>query len=174
MRCEGTTAQGKRCRAPAKRGEKLCSAHLGTGHRKAFIDTAEWPTMEARILAALRAGNYLSTAAEAAGLHPQTLSSYLERGEADREHERNTPYAAFFEAVKKARGEGEAALVARIARAGHDSWQANAWLLERQYPERWGRRDRVGLEHSGRVNVSHDEIDREIERLTEKLGQERS
>jgi hypothetical protein len=36
----------------------------------------------------------------------------------------------------------EVRLVALDARAAQTQWRASAGLLERQYPERWGRRDR--------------------------------
>lgn len=44
------------------------------------------------------------------------------------------------ERVERARAEGEAhnvAIIAREARGGN--WQAAAWMLERQWPERWAR-----------------------------------
>jgi hypothetical protein len=42
--------------------------------------------------------------------------------------------------VERARAESEVVLVIRIARAAErGSWQAAAWLLERQWPERWAR-----------------------------------
>lgn len=39
-------------------------------------------------------------------------------------------------------------LVTRAAREDVRQWGAAAWLLERRFPERWGRRDQV--EHTGR------------------------
>ncbi|WP_243399451.1 hypothetical protein [Leptospira ellisii] len=27
-----------------------------------------------------------------------------------------------------------------------DSWQAKAWILERRWPEEWGRKDKVSIE----------------------------
>jgi hypothetical protein len=31
-----------------------------------------------------------------------------------------------------------------ILKAGkYDDWKANAWYLERKYPERWGRKERI-------------------------------
>lgn len=139
--CAATTKAGKPCRARAVEGKTECPMHLGTNKgRPTKLDEE----MQLRILTAVRAGNYPSVAIKMAGLSHTAFASYKERGEAGQE-----PFASFIEALEKARAEGETALVARIARAGHQgSWQANAWILERQYPDRWGRRERH--EHTGR------------------------
>lgn len=54
----------------------------------------------------------------------------------------------FLESLKKARNEGEAANLAIIHRAKNKTWQAAAWLLERQNPEEYALRQR--LEHTGK------------------------
>lgn len=41
---------------------------------------------------------------------------------------------------KRTEIEGEDALVGIIREAAVKSWQAGAWLLERRYPDRWGKR----------------------------------
>ena len=46
------------------------------------------------------------------------------------------------EALKKAEAEHKAALRARIFAASERDWKAAAWLLERQYPDEYGRRER--------------------------------
>jgi hypothetical protein len=63
----------------------------------------------------------------------------MERGRrAGRPHAR---HRALLEAVQGARADAEASLVARMTLAAHrGSWRAACWLLEREYPERWGPR----------------------------------
>ena len=34
-----------------------------------------------------------------------------------------------------------------------ESWQSKAWLLERRFPERWGRKDRLEANVNGSVQV---------------------
>ncbi len=34
-----------------------------------------------------------------------------------------------------------------------DSWQSKAWYLERRFPERWGRKDRLNAHHTGEPKV---------------------
>ena len=43
-----------------------------------------------------------------------------------------------------------------IGSAAKDNWQAAAWRLERKFPKRWGRHDRLDLNHEGKVNILHD------------------
>jgi transposase-like protein len=128
--CSQTTAKGKPCRNRAMDGSDRCSSHLGRSHRPQTLT----PEMADQIAAMLRAGNYVEVAARAVGVHRNTLHEWLRRG-----REGDPAYAGLYERCEQARAEGEAAHVAQIARAGRESWQAVAWLLERQYPERWAR-----------------------------------
>lgn len=131
--CSATTAQGRDCRRWAVQGSTLCASHLGRTARPTLLtdDVAEL------IVSMLRAGNYMHVAAVAAGITRQTLDDWLRRGRSDAAID--APYRRLREQVAKARAEGEARNVARIAKAATTSWQAAAWMLERSYPERWGR-----------------------------------
>jgi hypothetical protein len=60
----------------------------------------------------------------------------------------------------------EHVLVGRIAApAARGEWRARAWLLERQHPERWGRRDR---ETPPRVETPPDDPFAEVDQLAEQ------
>ena len=52
----------------------------------------------------------------------------------------------FCEALKRAEVEYKAALRERIFNAAERDWKAAAWLLERQYPDEYGRRERHEVE----------------------------
>ncbi len=52
-------------------------------------------------------------------------------------------YSDFSVAVKKAELEQKASLVLEIRRAGREHWQANAWLLERRYPDEFSLHHRI-------------------------------
>lgn len=95
------------------------------------------PEVQERIVAVLRSGAYVHQAAETAGIGRSTFDDWIRRGDSDAEKDK--PYRELREAVEQARAEAEARHVALIARASSKSWQAAAWLLERQYPERWGK-----------------------------------
>ena len=96
-----------------------------------------------RIISALRAGNYLETAARYGGIAYDTLNDWVKRGHT----EKDGKYRQFSEAVENARAEAEVSAVATVRAASRDQWQAAAWWLERSQPGRWGRKDRV--EHEG-------------------------
>ncbi len=98
------------------------------------------PETQEKILAAVRAGNYLETAAAFAGVSKKTFYQWLQRGARTRTW---TIYRAFSEALAEALAVAEVADVASIAKAAKDGqWQASAWRLERKFPDRWGRRER--------------------------------
>ncbi|HEY3021799.1 MAG TPA: hypothetical protein VGJ32_16490 [Solirubrobacteraceae bacterium] len=139
--CSAQTTKNEPCRAHALRGTDppLCPHHAGVRRPAKF-----GPDAVDRIVSVLRAGNYPQTAAAAAGISLETFYAWLRRGDPDRADPADAPYREFRERVERARGEGEARNVALVAQAAATSWQAAAWLLERQYPERWARPSQRG------------------------------
>lgn len=89
-----------------------------------------------KILNALRAGNYRVAACKFAGISEETFRRWMNAGKAG-----EPGYVDFVAQVKQAEAQAEASLVATIRKAAGDHWQAAAWLLERKYVTRWGRRD---------------------------------
>lgn len=74
-------------------------------------------------------------AAEAAGIHRDTLNEW----------ERRKP--GFSDALKRAKALGVDRRLKRIERAAaKGAWQADAWWLERNHPETWGRKSRETAE----------------------------
>lgn len=108
-----------------------------------------------KIITAIRAGNYIETAAAYAGVNKSTLYEWLKRGEREKQRvaensrygirKSEEPYVEFSNAVEKALAEAEIRDVAIIAKAAQEQWQAAAWRLERKFPDRWGRKDKVDL-----------------------------
>ena len=110
-----------------------------------------------KILDALRAGNYLETAARYAGVHRDTLNEWRKK------------FPDFSDAVDEARAAAEAKNVAIVQRAAELHWQAAAWWLERSFPERYGRRERREIANAdGPIRVEV-ERERSPERLRELL-----
>ncbi len=125
------------------------------------------PETQKKIVDAISEGNYLETAAAIGGVSATTFFRWLQEGEQAAAGLKRE----FWEAVKKAEAEAEALRVSRISKAGKDgNWQADAWYLERRYPDRWGKRiqqevtgkDGGPLEYVQRVQ---ELTDSELERI---------
>lgn len=130
------------------------------------------PETQKKIVGAIAEGNYLETAAAIGGVTYTTLNNWMRKGESAS----SGAYVEFLEAVKKAEAEAEALRVSRISKAGKEgNWQADAWYLERRYPDRWGKRiqqevtgkDGGPLEYVQRVQ---ELTDSELERIILSRG----
>ena len=81
-----------------------------------------------RLLASLRLGATHRIAAQCAGIGVTTMRDWL----------RDKPM--FAEAVREAEAYGAVLMLERITAAAKEgTWQAAAWLLERRYPDMYGR-----------------------------------
>jgi len=112
------------------------------------------PEVQEKIAALLMRGNFIETAAAAAGVTATSVRTWLRRGNAERlrtesgdPREGERVYADFAAAVEYAQAIGEARHVKIIddaAQAG--TYRASTWMLERMYPERWGKREVIDVE----------------------------
>src|SRR5262245_44288604 len=97
----------------------------------------------------------IEPAARVCGVPPQTVRGWLARGENRHSQGRpSTPeYVAFVADIEKALGQWECERLAGIVAAGKQPrhWTANAWLLERRWPGRYGRR--TALDVSGTLTL---------------------
>lgn len=100
----------------------------------------------------LRRGNYITTCCRAVGIHPSTFNEWKKKGEKGIE-----PYATFLERVTQAEAEGELKamkVIDEVADSGN--WLASAWKLERKYPQRFGKRERmeIGSDEDFKIEIS--------------------
>lgn len=110
--------------------------------------------VQEKIEQAMRAGNYLETAAAFAGISARLVRMWLARGAAAQRRDEqglgvapeDQGFLRFFQAVEEARAMGEVRDVARIVQAGERDWRAAAWRLQHRHPDRWGR-ETVTVEH---------------------------
>lgn len=98
-----------------------------------------------RIVTLLRAGNYVETAAAAAGLSQVTVREWIKVGRRDGKG----PLFEFAERVEKAQAESEAMDVNKLLQHGQRDWRALAWRLERRFPGRWREVTEKKVEQSG-------------------------
>ena len=89
----------------------------------------------------IEAGNTIQTIFGALGISKQTWYNWLNKGE----KAKSGIYRELWEEVQKAESRAEIRYVSIIAKAAPENWQAAAWWLERKYPERWARKDKVDL-----------------------------
>lgn len=97
------------------------------------------------ITRSLRMGAFVETAAAFAGVHRDTYYDWMKRGRAKGARRE---YREFVAEVDKAMATAEMLMLQNVTKA--EEWQASAWRLERRYPDRWGKVDRLKAEHMGK------------------------
>lgn len=120
------------------------------------------PEIQQIIVEYVQAGSYIEAAAAAAGISKPTVYDWLKRGA----KEPGTIFEEFSNAVKKGLAEGEMRLIALVSTAAQKHWVAAAWMLERKFNERWGRRERKDITMTG--TIAHIPLTPEQEREYEK------
>lgn len=130
------------------------------------------PELTAKVVEAIRAGNFREVAAQWVGVSPANLSRWMTRpGE---------PYETFRQAVLEAEQLAEIDAVALIMKAAKGDAKHAQWWLERKFPSRWGRKDRHELtgadggriEHGVSVEVDAEALCDRIEALARELAGE--
>lgn len=104
----------------------------------------------------VRKGNYVETAAVAAGISKDTLYTWLKEGA---KAPVGSPFRDFSDALGQAVAESETRLVDRVEnRAVEGDIRADLWRLERRFPDRWGQRGRLEVtgEGGGPVRVTQE------------------
>jgi len=122
-----------------------------------------------KIVDSIRAGNYNTTAAKAAGISERTFYEWVKKGENQRAGGR---YANFVQALRAAEAAAEEDAVLEVRSHGKKVPQASQWFLERKHPERWGRKDRLDIkQESTNIEVSDElRMIKEDPELNEKLS----
>jgi transposase len=125
------------------------------------------------LIEAIRAGLYRDQAAALARISRPTLNRWISEGR--KEAEADVPYAKaryreFYEEVMQVEAEFEAEMIANIrasaAKRNSQSWLAAITILERKYPQRYGRRDALSIDTGDKplveINVVGDPAVREL------------
>lgn len=118
------------------------------------------PEIRDAMVEAIGTVRYMSLAAEAVGIHPQTAQRWMKLGEKHllQYHpdgddctascdEDSTALRSFFVAIKKARAEATKAGLSNLKEHAKSNWQAGAWIEERTNPELFSIKSKV--EHTG-------------------------
>jgi len=128
------------------------------------------------IINAFLMGNYATVVSDYAGITPQTLYNWLNKGEElSRDENKELDeieqlFVDLFYGVKKAKALSEMKSVEVIRSASQTSWQAAAWYLERTANDRWGRvvRTEVTGADGGAIEISAEALNQKLEALLDK------
>jgi hypothetical protein len=104
-------------------------------------------------------GHYVVTVCQMKGITRPTYYNWKDRGQEIEEKIENGKikksklkkkdklYLKFWQDIQKAEAMGEISNVSNIKKAGDEGdWRASAWLLEKKYPEKFGKKNKVELD----------------------------
>jgi transposase len=97
------------------------------------------PELRDRICATVSAGNYRQVAAQYHGVPLRTFHRWCQMGR----KAKSGAYFDFWHALLKAERDAEIVAVKRVIDASAEDAKHMEWWLERKFPGRWGRKDRV-------------------------------
>ncbi len=158
--CPAATKTGRPCRRRPSPGHELCPIHEGHARRPLLLTDHVITELDRLI----RAGVPKVEAVLLAGVTEGSFWRWMEVGEADHEHDRDTPQRRLWLTVRVATAAWKADTLSLIRQAARGEtagqWQAAAWLLERRYPGEFGRRTVVaGDPAAPAVRVELPELD---------------
>ena len=125
------------------------------------------PAFLVRYAAGLQAGLYPAQAARDCGLHEDTVKAWRKQGREDREAnpEAQTPYTIFLDVEERAVLDCEYIQINNIMAAASKDGRLALEFLARRFPDRWGRKDRGGIQ------VSAGDVGAEIQNFLIQLQQ---
>ena len=107
------------------------------------------PQVQELIVDGITAGLTYRLSCERAGIFPSTFYAWIERGE----RQAKGRYQDFAEAVARAKSDSALRLVSQITLAAPKDWRAAAFMLERRFPDDYGRRTELTGKDGGPVKV---------------------
>lgn len=96
-----------------------------------------------KIVEGVLKGNYITTVCQSVGIHKTTFYAWKKKGEQGLE-----PYKEFYDRVTEAEAQAEMDILNVIYTNAIDqgNWVSSAWILERKYPNRFGKREQMALQ----------------------------
>ncbi len=128
--------------------------------RKPGRPTKLTPEVQQTICDALERGEVHVHAAEHGGISEATYYNWIRKGE-----EGDKEYVEFLLATMRAEAEGRKEIFKKIRCATETDWRAAAFLLERRYPQHYGKAARVDLTVGGKVEIDHGLAQSALEKL---------
>ena len=107
------------------------------------------PLIHKRIVEAVAVGVPIKMAAEGAGVGERSVYNWIEKAEKG-----NKKYVRFWQELQKAKANQVKWCLEKITHeADKGTWQAAAWILERKYPQEFGR---LIHDHQGTIVNRHE------------------
>jgi transposase len=127
------------------------------------------PEIQKTLCDLLRVGMYINVSCQMARISEKTFYNWMERGKAEAERvekgqrSKEPEFYSFLQSVTQAMAEFEARALVSIDKAANGrgaeydrngklirpaieaDWKAATWLLERKFPDRWGKRDQIKM-----------------------------
>ena len=107
------------------------------------------PEVQETIVDGINAGLTFRLTCARAGVNPATFYRWLEKGEAAQ----TGVYREFCDTASRARADAALRLVSQITLQAPTDWRAAAFLLERRFPDDYGKRTEVTGKDGGPVKV---------------------
>jgi transposase len=128
------------------------------------------PEILERAAALLLEGHHKETVADFLGIHRATWWRWEQIGEREPE----TIYGDFCNVTRAAIAGAEIDAI-RTIRAGRPDWPARAWLAERRFPQRWGKRVEITVRReaerlAAELGVSADELIADAQKIAEEMA----
>lgn len=136
--------------------------------KKGGARTKLTPELQEQLCKLLQVGITIEDACAEVGISDRVFHKWQARA-----LERNERlYVQFFQAVVQAKARSKIRSVLRIDKAALKDWRADAWLLERRFPEEFGKRDQVKVHEAEkgepfRPPGSHSKLLETLKKLSE-------
>lgn len=88
----------------------------------------------------IEGGDFIDTAAVCAGINYCTYYNWIKWGDERHQDFKGGQYETFFKAVKDAERRAEHNILIKLEETKGMAWTKYAWILERRFPAKWGRR----------------------------------
>jgi hypothetical protein len=98
-----------------------------------------------RIVKAIRNGVSLVHAALAEGVCTSAINRWRRKGKQHWMQGLDTEFSSFFLAIRRAAVRGQVRNAQIVWNAARSDWKPAAWLLERKFPNEWGRKTAVAV-----------------------------
>ena len=107
------------------------------------------PEVQDLIVDGINAGLTFGLTCARAGVNPATFYRWLEKGETAK----SGVYSEFCDTVSRAKADSAMRLVSQITLQAPTDWRAAAFLLERRFPDDYGKRSEITGKDGGPVKV---------------------